>query len=80
MLAFVSESRAQGVRFVAPTPGMKLHEYQRKGLTRKAFRNWLILKDTILGCFVLSKGRNGSLEEKKAGARFRSSRRIYLQK
>jgi hypothetical protein len=44
---------------------MKLHEYQRKGVTRKAFRNWLILKDTILGCFGLSKGRNGSLERKK---------------
>jgi hypothetical protein len=22
-----------------PTPGMKLHEYQKKGLTKKVFRN-----------------------------------------
>jgi hypothetical protein len=31
-----------------PTPGMKMHEYQKKGLTKKAFRKWLILKGAIL--------------------------------
>jgi len=26
---------------------MKMHEYQNKGITKKAFRNCLILKDAI---------------------------------
>jgi hypothetical protein len=29
---------------------MNLHEYQKKGVTKKAFRNLLILKGAILGC------------------------------
>jgi len=34
---------------------MKLHEYQKKGLTKKAFRKLLILKDATSGCFGLAK-------------------------
>jgi hypothetical protein len=29
---------------------MKLHEYQKKGVTKKAFGKLLILKGAILGC------------------------------
>jgi hypothetical protein len=30
---------------------MKLHEYQKKGVAKKAFRKWLILKGEDRGCF-----------------------------
>src|SRR5260370_37704590 len=35
------------LRRLHPLPPGNLHEYQRKGVTKFAFRNWLILKDTI---------------------------------
>jgi hypothetical protein len=41
-----------------------LHEYQKKGLTKIAFRNLLILKDAILVVWA-GKGRNACLEKGK---------------
>ena len=52
----------------APTPGMKLHEYQNKGLTEKAFRKLLILRDAILVALGSSTAGNDGLLDRKAGA------------
>jgi hypothetical protein len=46
---------------------MKLHEYQKKGVTKKAFRNCLILKDEGRGCFWTCNVQMTALK-RKAGA------------
>jgi hypothetical protein len=34
---------------------MKMHEYQNKGLTQRAFRNWLKRKDGEMACLGLER-------------------------
>jgi hypothetical protein len=47
---------------------MKLHEYQNKGLTGKAFRNCLILKGEDRGCSGPARGNDGAKTEKREQA------------
>jgi hypothetical protein len=65
-------------RFLLPTPGMNLHECQKKGLTEKAFRKLLILKYATLGCLGLAKAEMGGLK-KKSGSKLPHSKRGFIQ-
>jgi hypothetical protein len=48
-----------------PTPPIILHECQKKGLTEKAFRKLLILKDATSRCFGVAEPEMAALKEKK---------------
>jgi hypothetical protein len=50
---------------------MNLHEYQKKGLTKKAFRNSLILKGVVLVVFGLA-GTETTVLKRKVGASSRT--------
>ena len=54
------------VSSVRGTPHMKMHEYQKKGVTEEAFRKSLILKDAIL--LGLARAEMGALQ-KKSGSK-----------
>src|SRR5260370_41147926 len=58
----------------SPDPPAILYEYQRKRLTKIAFRKPLILKSAILVALELWERRSRCWEERKAGA---SSRTPY---
>lgn len=57
---------------------MKMHECQNKGVTKKAFRNRLILKGAIL-VGLGRQGGNGGLE-KKSGSKLPRPTRSYLHR
>jgi hypothetical protein len=54
-----------------------LHEYQKKGLTKKAFRNSLILKGAIL--IVLDEQRTNGYLEKEGGASSGSPNGVFYR-
>jgi hypothetical protein len=57
---------------------MNLHEYQKKGLTEKAFRKLLILKDARSRCLGAAMAEMGGLKE-KSGSKLPHSKRGFLQ-
>jgi hypothetical protein len=62
-----------------PHPPMKLYEYQRKRLTKFAFRKRLILKGAFLAILVLGLPEQ-LLAKKKSGSKLPYSKRSSLQR
>ncbi len=61
-----------------PPPPGNLHEYQKKGLTKFAFRKLLVLKGAILVAYG-SKVRNGRTEKEKTGASSRITNAVIYK-